>query len=123
MAKFKILTLIAFISLSVSIYADNSNDESSIIEIEKQGTNNQSRMPAECPISAFYQNGIIFFNFSSDIGELNINLTHTVSGENWEYNTASGMGSFEINIPYLYGEYNIYLISLSGDVYFAKLHF
>lgn len=123
MAKIKILTLIAFISLSASIYADNSNDETTIIDIEKQGTNNQSRMPSDCPISAFYQNGIVFFFFSNDIGLLNISITNEFLGKNLTYCTPSETGYYEIHLPNTHGEYNFYISTTNGDLYYAILSF
>ena len=123
MAKLKILTLIAFISLSASIYADTSNDQPTHVEVIKREPSNQSRMPSDCPISAFYQNGIVFFFFSNDIGLLNISITNDFLGKNLNYCTPSETGYYEIHLPNTHGEYNFYISTTNGDLYYAILSF
>lgn len=69
------------------------------------------------PIEAYYQGGVIYLQFSKDIGCMDVNVTNITTGEQWQDIACSDSSVETIIISSLQGNYQITLETETGTTY------
>lgn len=70
------------------------------------------RMPDyACDITAYYQSGVIYLNFGSDMGEVEITVTNETTGEQWSQTDDTAFGATTITTSTDAGDYSITIVS------------
>lgn len=94
------LSIPVMFCLSVSLlWADNNNtskEQQQPIEITMGSSSTQPRQIISIPIECYYYNGILFFIFNEDLG--NIDITVTSNSHTWTESINSIEGAVSINI-------------------------
>ena len=69
------------------------------------------RTPFSSDITAYYQSGVIYLNFGSDMGEVDITVTNETTGEQWSQTDDSAFGATTITTSTDAGDYTITIAS------------
>lgn len=106
------LTLVA-ISNHVCFAESPSEDEPIVIIIERESKKpQQPRTPDyACDITAYYQSGVIYLNFGSDMGEVEITVTNENTGEQWSQTDDTAFGAATITTSTDAGDYSIMIVT------------
>jgi hypothetical protein len=117
------LSIVMMFCLSVSLlWADNSNtskEQQQPIEITMGSSSTQPRQIVSIPIECYYYNGILFFMFNEDIGD--INITVISNSHTWEKCITSSDGISNINISNGdKGIYTIEILSEYGEIFMGR---
>ena len=68
-------------------------------------------------IMAYYQNGVIYFQFAYDMGEVEITVTNESTDDVWQQTEDSAFGSASITTSTSAGDYYITIVTLDGSCY------
>ena len=68
-------------------------------------------------ITAFYQSGVIYLQFGSDMGEVEITVTNESTGEQWSQIDDSAFGSASIATSTSAGNYYITIVTDDASCY------
>ena len=68
-------------------------------------------------ITAFYQSGVIYLQFGSDMGEVEITVTNETTGEQWSQIDDSAFGSASIATSTSAGDYYITIVTDDASCY------
>lgn len=94
------LSIVMMFCLSVSLlWADNSNtskEQQQPIEITIGSSSTQPRQIVSIPIKCYYYNGVLFFMFNEELGE--IDITVTSNSKTWTKSINSLEGAANIDI-------------------------
>ena len=115
----KLLLLFYAILIASVANADNPNSPSTGVPlpiVPKPINPNEKPKPLSLlqDIEATYLNGEIFFVFNVDLGNVNIVITNTSTGESW-YDGVNGVGTTSITLSGDEGYYEIYIYTDCGD--------
>ena len=115
----KLLLLFCVILIASGANADNPNSPSTGVPlpiVPKPINPNEKPKPLSLlqDIEATYLNGEIFFVFNVDLGNANIVITNTTTGESW-YDGVNGIGSTVITLSGDEGYYIIHIYTDCGD--------
>ena len=76
------------------------------------------RTPDYCgAISAYYQNGVIYLQFSEDIGCMDVEVVNLTTGELWSDDACSDSGMETVSVSSAAGSYAITLTTDNGSTY------
>ena len=76
------------------------------------------RTPDYCSeISAYYQNGVIYLQFSEDIGCMDVQVINLTTGELWSDDACSDSGMETVSVSSAAGSYAIALTTDNGSTY------
>ena len=76
------------------------------------------RTPDYCSeISAYYQNGVIYLQFSEDIGCMDVQVINLTTGELWSDDACSDSGMETVSVSSATGSYAITLTTDNGSTY------
>lgn len=116
------IALVFSLSIAVEAYSDSAEPTKTtvLIAIEKSYKGSLPRSVTLSPISCLYICGTLHFNFSSDIGQMTITVTNSLTGEQWFEMADAIDGSAEIAISDESGEYTILIETESGITYFGS---
>jgi hypothetical protein len=79
---------------------------------------NRPRTPDYCSeISAYYQNGVIYLQFSEDIGCMDVQVINLTTGELWSDDACSDSGVETVAVSSATGSYAIALTTDNGSTY------
>ena len=116
--------LIFLTTLLCSIISGNieqggtDSNESIPIKVERQEKPLRPRMPDYCSeISAYYQNGVIYLQFSEDIGCMDVEVVNLTTGELWSDDACSDSGMETVSVSSAAGSYTITLTTDNGSTY------
>ncbi len=114
------LSIVMMFCLSVSLlWADNSNtskEQQQPIEITKGSSSTQPRQIVSIPIECYYYNGVVFFIFNEDIGDVDITIIS--SSQIWTKSINSIEGAVSINISNsINGLYRIIIKTEENEYY------
>ena len=68
-------------------------------------------------IMAYYQNGVVYLQFTYDMGEVEITVTNESTGDVWQQTEDSAFGSASITTSTSAGDYYITIVTLDGSCY------
>ena len=68
-------------------------------------------------IMAYYQDGVIYFQFAYDLGEVEITVTNELTGEVWQQSEDTTFGSATIATSTDAGNYYITIVTDDGTCY------
>ena len=76
------------------------------------------RTPDYCSeISAYYQNGVIYLQFSEDLGCMDVQVINLSTGEQWNDGACSDSGMETVSVSSAAGSYAITLTTDNGSTY------
>ena len=79
---------------------------------------NRPRTPDYCSeISAYYQNGVIYLQFSEDLGCMDVQVINLSTGEQWNDGACSDSGMETVSVSSATGSYAITLTTDNGSTY------
>lgn len=112
----KLFTLLVLISLSFTAMADNpSKDKTEHIPISpipnKDHPLNPKPLSLNPDIEAFYMNGTLTISFNYDLGEADIVVYNTTTGEQWFDNVYGSC----VTLIHLTGDEGYYEINITTD--------
>ena len=84
-----------------------------------QNENSQSgpRMPAHIPIYCEYENGVLYFGFSYDLGAVTVTVTNEDTNQQWQAVLQTSSGYNSMNISEDTGCYHIEITTINNVVY------
>ena len=116
-----ILSIVTLLCTTVSGSVQQPENPESEIWIpirEEKPTLNRPRTPDYCSeISAYYQNGVIYLQFSEDIGCMNVEVINLTTGELWSDDACSDSGMETVSVSSATGSYAIALTTDNGSTY------
>lgn len=68
-------------------------------------------------IMAYYQDGVVYLQFTYDMGEVEITVTNESTGDVWQQTEDSAFGSASITTSTSAGDYYITIVTLDGSCY------
>ncbi|MBE6318813.1 MAG: DUF3244 domain-containing protein [Bacteroidales bacterium] len=68
-------------------------------------------------ITAYYQDGVVYLQFSYDMGEVDVTVTNETTGEMWQQTDDSAFGSASIATSASAGSYTISIVTDDGVCY------
>ena len=111
--------LLPFIKIMANTSEGDDRKEIVIIKDKEQ----RPRTPDYfVPIEAYYQGGVIYLQFSEDIGCMDVNVTNITTGEQWQDIACSDSSVETIIISSLQGNYQITLETEVGITYSGKFN-
>lgn len=124
MAKI-LFTIIAFLFSAVNINAETekgdtgSSDKIVVIPIRtpKPIFTGPRTPDVSTGIDAYYQNGVIYLQFSWDLGCMDVSVTNHATGEQWLDAVCSDSGAEAVCISTSAGNYTIELTTDDGTTY------
>lgn len=106
--------LLPFIKIMANTSEGDDRKEIVIIKDKEQ----RPRIPDYfVPIEAYYQEGVIYLQFSEDIGCMDVNVTNITTGEQWQDIACSDSSVETIIISSSQGDYQITLETETGTTY------
>ncbi len=89
------------------------------IPITHENENSQSgpRMPAHIPIYCEYENGVLYFGFSYDLGAVTVTVTNEDTNQQWQAVLQTSSGYNSMNISEDTGCYHIEITTINNVVY------
>ncbi len=99
--------------------AEETKKENVHIIIERLEKNPQKpRTPDyDSDIMAYYQDGVVYLQFTYDMGEVEITVTNESTGDVWQQTKDSAFGSASITTSTSAGDYYITIVTLDGSCY------
>ena len=97
----------------------SSAEEKKEIQISKELTHPKAPRTPDygSDITAFYQSGVIYLQFGSDMGEVEITVTNESTGEQWSQIDDSAFGSASIATSTNVGNYYITIVTDDASCY------
>ena len=116
---FLILTLFLFsLPNHICLAEETKKENEPIIIGRKENNPNLPRTPDYgSDITAFYQSGVIYLQFGSDMGEVEITVTNETTGEQWSQIDDSAFGSASIATSTSAGDYYITIVTDDASCY------
>ena len=114
------ILLCTTISGNVQQEPENPENPGQIVEIPivNDKVPLRPRTPDYCgEISAYYQNGVIYLQFSEDIGCMDVEVVNLTTGELWSDDACSDSGVETIAVSSAAGSYAIALTTDNGSTY------
>ena len=116
-----ILSIVTLLCTTVSGSVQQPENPESEIWIpirEEKPTLKLPRTPDYCSqISAYYQNGVIYLQFSEDIGCMDVQVINLSTGEQWNDGACSDSGMETVSVSSAAGSYAITLTTDNGSTY------
>ena len=116
-----LLFLCMLLSLSV-IDVRGINESSKPVEINKGTAKDPDKVLPRTPVSitCTYNEGILYFTFWEDLGELEITLTNQSTGTTTIYPYDGVSGSVVVGVSNESAPYLIEIETISGDCYYGE---
>ena len=97
----------------------SSAEEKKEIPIQKDPETKQEQRTPDygSDIMAYYQDGVIYLQFGSDMGEVEITVTNETTGEQWSQIDDSAFGSASIATSTNVGNYYITIVTDDASCY------
>ena len=97
---------------------EKTKDPETAVEIVVQKGPLRPRTPDYCSeISAYYQNGVIYLQFSEDLGCMDVQVINLSTGEQWNDGACSDSGMETVSVSSAAGSYAITLTTDNGSTY------
>lgn len=120
--KTKFLTAILLVfGLSISMVAatdDNSTPRLPIEIIKKEIPNQPRHLTSNSP-ECYYYSGVLYFMFSSDIGDVEISVTSETNTWMKTIETSDGMGEICVSDGRA-GSYTVEIVTEYGEIFYGK---
>ena len=117
---FSLLMGLVMVGNVQSAYAegDNNTTKIKIPLIETDGDTYDDRSLTIIPLETYYQNGTIFLDFTYNVGNVEVSVRNTTTGNCWSgtVNSADGMGEISIADGGA-GSYTLTLVTAYGDCF------
>ncbi len=116
---FSLLMGLVMVGNVQSAYAEDDSPVKIEIPLgEGKDESYDDRSLAIIPLEAYYQNGIISLDFTHNVGNVEVSVRNTTTGNNWSgtVNSADGMGEISV-VGGGAGSYTITLVTAYGDKY------
>ena len=116
---FLILTLFLFsLPNHICLAEETTKERVPIIIGQQQDKPNRPRTPDYgSDIMAYYQDGMIYFQFAYDMGEVEITVTNESTGEMWQQTDDSAFGATSIASSTTAGNYYITIVTDDASCY------
>lgn len=113
----KKVVFLLFFLLPFLSFAENKSETHEIVII-KQDKKQQPRTPDfGSDITAYYQDGVVYLQFSYDMGEVDVTVTNETTGEMWQQTEDSAFGSVAIATSATAGSYTVTIVTDDGVCY------
>lgn len=116
MKRIKTFLLLIFCTLISGFYSYGDEGEDKPISIII-GKDKKPRIPSETPITAYYQSGVIYIQFSEDLGCLDVEVINSTTNQQWIDVACSYNSTEAIVISTTPGNYTITLTTEDGIEY------
>ena len=99
--------------------AEETKKENVHIIIERLEKNPQKPRTPDygSDIMAYYQDGVVYLQFTYDMGEVEITVTNESTGDVWQQTEDSAFGSASITTSTSAGDYYITIVTLDASCY------
>ncbi len=78
---------------------------------------------ATSPITGYYQNGVVYLQFSEDMGCFYVDIANTTTGESWNDYVCSDCGTEMIPVSTSHGNYTLTLVSESNGTFYGTFSY
>lgn len=115
----KAILFMLLMSLSVNSFAGiclNLENARKDVQLDKGECNDPSkdRPRTLIPILCYYDNGTVYLQLLSNIGELTLTVTDQTTGEQW-----SNINSLSLDVPTTSGTYLVQIVTEDGTLYYG----
>lgn len=107
----KLLVIITSLFCVFSAFAEEVKKDPTEIPILIDPHNRPRTPDYGSDITAYYQSGVIYLNFGSDMGEVEITVTNENTGEQWSQTDDTAFGAATITTSTDAGDYSIMIVT------------